>query len=167
MTLTVRKTKADTRITICSAISSGEVIKFYYHGGFCFAEPYCYGVLFDGNEALLCYQVDGHSEFNGSIGWKLFRACEISTLEVTNERFTCVMREYDSGYDSRYSAFTTIYCQVIASTADEGDRKESMKVTQRAERERPDYDNREKYLASVQKHNQDMRRFHLSHRIFP
>lgn len=167
MTLTVRKTRTSTRTTICSAISSREVIWFYYHGGFRFAEPYCYGVLYDGNEALLCYQVGGHSEFDDPTGWKLFRAYEISSLEVTSESFACVKREYDSEYDSRYSVFTTICCQVIASTADEGDPKESMRVTQRAEREKPDYNYHEKYVVSFQKHNQDMRRFRLSHLISP
>lgn len=159
----IKAKKTITKTTICSAISSKQVVQFYYHGGFRLVEPCCYGLLSDGNEALLCYQVSGYSEFGDPIGWKLFRSSEISRLEVTSEHFTFIK----SGYASRYCALTTICCQAFTDMADESEPEKSTKIAQSSDSESQSYAPREKYAASVNNHHKLMRRFRLSHFIFP
>ena len=99
------------RATLCSAVKSRRVVEFYYHGGFRTAEPYCLGIVMSGeadNESLLCYQVGGHSEYGGTEGWKLFRASEISDLEITGEPF----RGDRVGCDLEELGIKNIYCCV-------------------------------------------------------
>lgn len=163
---TDRKTKTSIRTTICSAITSRQAVNFFYHGGFRSAEPYCYGVLPDGNEALLCYQVSGYSEFGDLLGWKLFRSSEISILTVTGKHFTGAIPKGDSGYDSRYSAFTTTYCQVSTSPTGKSEPEQPTRLEQGDEKERTDYDIHEEYTASVESHYERMKRFRFSHLPF-
>ena len=104
---TIKAKNTDLGEKVCSAISSKQIIEFYYHGGFRLAEPFCYGVGWDGEEMLWCYQFGGHSEFGNTVGWKLFRGSEISSLEVTGEHFTDVRRGYELD-----EPVMTIYCCV-------------------------------------------------------
>jgi len=100
--------ESSMRRTICSAIDSKQVIKFYYHGGFRLVEPFCYGVSTAGNEVLRGYQISGYSESGDPVGWKLFRIPEISSLAATGQHFTGVR----PGYNPNDSAMATIYCHV-------------------------------------------------------
>ncbi len=159
----IKAKKTNTRTKICSAIGSKKVIKFYYHGGLHLVEPFCYGVDRGHEGVLRCYQVSGHSEFGDSVGWKLYRASEITGLEITNEHFTEVRPEYDT--DDLDMA--TIYCCVSMDTDNESQPKIVMKLEESRERESLSYDNQAKYTAPAQTHNDHMRRFRLSHFIFP
>ena len=96
------------RTTICSAIGSKQVIQFYYDGGSRLVEPFCYGMSKAGNELLRGYQISGYSKSGDTVGWKLFRASEISSLVVTDEHFTGIR----DGYNPNDKAMTTIYCHV-------------------------------------------------------
>ncbi|MFC2001523.1 hypothetical protein ACFLUZ_03340 [Chloroflexota bacterium] len=102
----------DIRTTICSAIHSKQIIRFYYHGGLRVVEPLCFGVIMPGNtEVLWCYQVSGYGEFGDPFGWKLFRASEMIDLVVTDEHFIDIRPEYNLSE----ALMTTIYCQVVAN----------------------------------------------------
>ena len=108
---TIKAKDTDTRVKVCSAIGSKQIIEFYYHDGFRLAEPFCYGVGWDGEEVLRCYQVGGHSELGNTVGWKLFRASEISSLGATNERFA----DDRWRYEPDDSVMMTIYCRIEAN----------------------------------------------------
>jgi len=154
-------TRARTRIraAICSAIKSRRVIEFYYQGGFRTAEPFCLGVVMPGeadNESLLCYQVGGHSEYGNPVGWKLFRASEISDLEITGERFS----GNRPGYDPDNLEMTTVYCCVSLGTGADGGAEPAPKVEKM-----PYYETPQKPTPSYLTHNELMRRFRLSHPI--
>lgn len=72
---------------ICSAIGSKSVISFYYNGGTRVVEPFCHGSGKQGQELLRAYQVGGYSESGNPVGWKLFRADQISNVIQTGEHF--------------------------------------------------------------------------------
>ena len=159
--------KTEQRTTICSAISSKHVITFYCRGGFRFMEPHCLGVLSDGDEALLSYQVGGYDRFDAPIGWKLFRSSDISRLGITHEHFTYKKPETGLGYDSRYSAFTTIYCQIQPGMNDESKPIIPAKPEESIKNESLDYEQHEEHVPAVLTHNERMRKFRFSHIIFP
>ena len=94
--------------TICSAIRSRQVIRFYYNDGFRTVEPFCYGVSTANNEVLRGYQMGGYSESGNPQGWKLFRVSNISDITVTGECFDTIR----PGYNPNDSAMTTICCHV-------------------------------------------------------
>jgi len=166
---TTGKADTSTRTTICSAIGSKQLIELYYHGGFRIVEPFCLGVLMLGeadNESLLCYQVSGHSEFGDTAGWKLFRFSEISNLKVTDKNFTGAR----PGYDSNKLGMATICCCVSIHTGGEEKPEETMKPAQNGEEERlscDDHENYEEDVSPFQKHSESVKRFRLSHFIFP
>ncbi|MFC1982323.1 hypothetical protein ACFLV5_00810 [Chloroflexota bacterium] len=119
------------------------------------------------NESLLCYQISGHSEFGDTAGWKLFRFSEISNLKVTDKNFTGAR----PGYDSNNLGMETIYCCVYMHMDDEGKPEETMQPVQNnEEKERlscDDHENYEEDVSPFQKHNESVKRFRLSHLIFP
>lgn len=94
--------------TICSAIRSRQVIRFYYNGGFRIAEPFCYGISKAGHELLRAYQTGGYSESGEPVGWKLFRVSQISSLTLTDQRFAGARPDYNP----RDPAMETIFCCV-------------------------------------------------------
>ena len=97
------------RAKICSAIKSKNVIKFYYNGGTRVVEPFCYGVhKTTENEVLRGYQMGGYSEAGETVGWKLFRAEEISKLIITNDTFSGAR----PNYNPNDKAMKPIYCFV-------------------------------------------------------
>jgi hypothetical protein len=112
--LLLPRVRKRTRTAICSAIKTRRVIEFYYHGGFRTVEPYCLGVVMSGeadNESLLCYQTGGHSEYGGTVGWKLYRASEMTDISITPDKF-----EGDrDGFDPDSVEMMTIYCCVVES----------------------------------------------------
>lgn len=153
-----------TRAALCSAIKSRRVIEFYYHGGFRTAEPFCLGVIMSGeadNESLLCYQVGGHSEYGNPVGWKLFRASEISDLEITRERFSGDR----PGYNPDDMGMTTIHCCVSLEEKSEKQSKVSMGKVPRIEREIPSYETPREQAAVYLTHNELMRRFRFTHPV--
>ena len=150
----ITRARKRTRAAICSAIKSRRVIEFYYHGGFRTAEPFCLGVIMSGeadNESLLCYQVGGYSEYGNTVGWKLFRASEISDLEITGERFSGDR----PGYDPDAVEMTTVYCCVSIGA------EPVLKI----ERGIPSSEMPREQTAVYLTHNELMRRFRLSHPI--
>ena len=159
--------KPEQRTAICSAIGSKQVITFYCRGGFRFMEPHCLGVLSDGDEALLSYQVGGYDRFDAPIGWKLLRSSDISRLGITNEYFTYEKPELGPGYDSRYSAFKTIYCQIQPGMNDETKPIIPAKPEERIKNESLDYEQHEERVPTILTHNERMNRFRVSHIIFP
>ena len=159
--------KAEQRTVICSAIGSNKVITFYCRGGFRFMEPHCFGVLTDGDEALLSYQVGGYDRFDVLSGWKLFRSSDISRLGITNEYFTYDESGPGPGYDSRYSAFKTIYCQVRPGVNHETKPIIPVKPKETIKNESPVYEQHEERIPTVMTHNERMNGFRLSHIIFP
>lgn len=152
MVFTIRKNKTGIRTELCSAMSSRQVIRFYYHGGLRCVEPYCYGELAYHTESLLCYQIHGHYEYGGPTGWKLFRASEITNLEVTPERFNPFRREDDTGYDSRFSLFESVDCRVVGDMALK-DIAEELNFPEPDEGKMPDFINRLEYPAPVADHD--------------
>ena len=130
-------------------------------------EPHCFGVLSDGDEALLSYQVGGYDRFDVASGWKLFRSSDISRLGITNEYFTYEKPETSPGYDIRYSAFKTIYCQIQPGTDDETRPIIPVKPKEIIKNESPVYEQPEEPVPEVLTHNERMDRFRFSHIIFP
>ena len=109
--------KTDILTRICSAMESRQIIEFSYHGVEIRAEPYCLGIVLTDkadNEGLLCYQVDIHSELEGAVGWKLYRASEISDLRITNRVFSSDR----AGYSLDNLRWKTIYCCISADKND-------------------------------------------------
>jgi hypothetical protein len=95
--------------TICSAIDSKRIIRFYYDGGLRIVEPFCYGLSKkDSKELLRGYQVSGYSKSGDTVGWKLFRVSEMSSLTMIDEQFSGVR----PGYNPNDSAMTTIYAHI-------------------------------------------------------
>ncbi len=154
-----RRLTPDRITTICSAISSRRLIEFYYHGGFHSVEPCCLGALTPADGAsLLCYQISGHSEFGDPAGWKLFRVSEITNLEVTDEHFTT-----RPGYNPGKFRWSTIYCSIVADHSEDKSGVTSPPPPP-GERHKPGTESK---TAPLLTHNELMRRFRLSHLIFP
>ena len=164
MLFTITKARTRIRAVLCSAIKSRRVIEFYYQGGFRTAEPFCLGVTMAGeadNESFLCYQVGGYSEFGSPVGWKLYRASEISDLEITKERFSGDRPRYDPDNPE----MTTIYCCVAIGTGDEGRAEEIAAPVPKIERKILCYETPRKQTAVFLTHNELMRRFRFAHPI--
>ena len=160
--LAIRKNRINTKVAICSAISSRRLVEFRYHGGFRLVEPFCLGEVVPGSkESLLCYQVGGYTQFGDPVGWKLYRFSEISRLKVTDEGFTGAGR----GYDPDNSGMTTIDCCISMTADDESKPKETIEPAQTSREEDLSYEESEYHAIPSQKHNEQMRRFCLSHPI--
>lgn len=74
--------------TICSAIRSKLIIRFYYNGGSRTVEPFCSGVSTAGNEVLRGYQTGGYSRSGNPVAWKLFEVSQMSGLTFTDNSLT-------------------------------------------------------------------------------
>ncbi len=94
--------------TICAAIHSKCLLRFYYDGGYRTVEPHCHGISSAGNEVLRAYQTAGHSESGSPVEWKLFRVSGMSNLAVTDEPF----RGVRPGYNPNDSAMASICCHL-------------------------------------------------------
>lgn len=92
--------------TICSAIRSKRVIRFYYDGGLRTAEPFRYGASSEGNDLLRAYQTSGYSESGYPVGWRLFRVDRMSSINITDETFSGNRPDYNPDD----SAMATTYC---------------------------------------------------------
>lgn len=93
---------------ICEAIKSRKIISFIYEGGGRYVEPYCYGILKNGNEALRGYQIKGYSSSGKIFGWKLFHISKMKGIKIENEKFT----EIRPRYNPNDSAMHKIFCNV-------------------------------------------------------
>ena len=93
---------------ICNAIKTCNCISFNYDGGVRTVEPYCHGVLKNGNEALRAYQIEGYSKSKNPTGWKLFLISKILNLTINNEKFQIIRPEYNPND----SAMIRIYCRI-------------------------------------------------------
>ena len=91
---------------LITAIREKKVIRFYYEGGYRFAEPHCYGVSKDGNELLRAYQTGGYSESGNPVGWKLLRLVELSNLSIMEDSFAGPRPQYNP----KDKAMASIYC---------------------------------------------------------
>jgi hypothetical protein len=92
----------------CKAIFEKKVIRFYYDGGYRFAEPHCYGVSKDGKELLRAYQIGGYSDSYNPVSWKLLRLDELSSLSITEDAFSGPRPQYNP----QDSIMTSIYCRL-------------------------------------------------------
>ncbi|MFC1949181.1 WYL domain-containing protein [Chloroflexota bacterium] len=153
--------------TICTAINLRQVVRFYYQDALRLVEPYCYGVLSDDHEALLCFQVGGRAKYIGVEGWKLFRFSEISELEITEEQFADTRQWQDPEYDSRYSVFVRIVCEVpVMAYSENGTAIPTRGAIERDGGERAhykEYKERGHDAVSVGDHYIKMKRFRLFH----
>jgi hypothetical protein len=91
---------------LITAIRERKVIRFYYKGGYRFAEPHCYGASKEGNELLRAYQTGGYSESGNPVGWKLLRLDEFSNLSITGDSFAGPRPQYNPNDP----AMASIYC---------------------------------------------------------
>ncbi|GIV04287.1 MAG: hypothetical protein KatS3mg015_3117 [Fimbriimonadales bacterium] len=94
--------------TICAAIGSRRVLRFYYGGGPRTVEPHCYGRSRKGDELLRGYQTGGYSESRESVGWKLFHVSDISGLQLTGDSFVGPR----AGYNPQDSAMEIVFCRL-------------------------------------------------------
>jgi hypothetical protein len=162
--LNIGSSREKTREVICAAIKSRRIIEFYYHGGFRTVEPFCLGLVLHGdanNESLLCYQIGGYSELREPIGWKLYRASEMSDIVVSKEQFSGDRPEYDPGSVE----MEKLYCCVTPFKGSEAEPPKAIaapavEVPKIEKRELPSY---EKPPARFLTHNELMRIFRFEH----
>lgn len=94
--------------TICNAIRNKQILEFNYDGGIRVVEPFCYGVSTAGFEVLRGFQTGGYSSSGNSLGWKLFRVDEISSIGNTTKKFDGNRPHYNPN-DKQ---MTQIYCHI-------------------------------------------------------
>lgn len=158
----IGRNRMNMKAAICSAIGCKQLIEFRYHGGFRLVEPFCLGEIVPGSkESLLCYQVGGYTQFGDPVGWKLYRFSEMSRLNVTDENFTGAR----PGYDPDSLGMTTIACCISMTARDESKPKETIEPAYTSREENLAYEETEHHAIPSQKHNEQMRRFCLSHSI--
>jgi hypothetical protein len=92
---------------ICEAIRLKRIVRLTYDGTVRNAEPYIYGVLNTGAEALSAYQLSGASASGQPAGWKYFYLSKISDIAVTKEGFAG-----RSSYNPEDKRFRDKHCQV-------------------------------------------------------
>jgi len=160
----IGKTRTGMKTAVCSAISSRRLVEFYYRGGVRLVEPFCLGEIGPGDEGtLLCYQVSGYTRFGEPVGWKLYRFSEISKLEVVNENFTGTR----PGYDPGNLEMTTVYCCVSTVADEETQPEETAGPVLAGSAANLSYEEAEDSAVPCQKHDELMKRSHLSHSIPP
>lgn len=91
--------------TICDAIVGRNLVSLYYDGGVMIVEPHCFGVLPNGNQGLVAYQIRGHNVL-GTMGWRVFDLGKAANVAVQEE----VFREREDY--ARGEWLTRIYCEV-------------------------------------------------------
>jgi hypothetical protein len=83
---------------ICSAIKQLRPIEFYYQHGYRTVEPFALGIVLTDHEdnlSLLCWQINGFSDLNEIVGWKLYRVSDMEDIEVQNTHFTGIRPGYE------------------------------------------------------------------------
>lgn len=79
-----------------------------YGGGRRYVEPYCHGILKNGNEALSGYQVKGYSSSIKKFGWRLFHISKMKDIILENDIFTDIR----PGYNPNDSRMKIILCNI-------------------------------------------------------
>jgi hypothetical protein len=94
---------------ICNAITSKNIIEFYYNGGTRIVEPHCYGIhKQSGNEVLCGFQISGYSQSGNIPDWRLYDVSKITGLKITEKTFSKPRPKYNPN-DKRMSK---IFCQI-------------------------------------------------------
>lgn len=93
---------------ICQAIREMRVLTFYYDGHVRTVEPHVHGITTAGNEALRCYQIGGGSRSGTISDWRLMVVEKISSLTITQQKFSSARPGYRHG-DANMS---TIFCEL-------------------------------------------------------
>lgn len=81
---------------IIQAAQNQQLLRFHYDGGVRVVEPHCYGQTTKGNEAIRAFQVRGHSS-TGTLGWKMFKLSEATSMEVLEEVFENPRSDFKRG----------------------------------------------------------------------
>ena len=81
---------------IIQAVRNQQLLRFSYDGGERVVEPHCYGQTTKGNEAIRAFQVRGYSS-TGTLGWKMFKLSEATSIEVLEEVFEYPRSDYKRG----------------------------------------------------------------------
>ncbi len=92
----------------CEALRDQKRIALHYDGHDRVVEVHAVGVTRDNNGVLRVFQVRGGSNSNTPVGWKLFRADQVSGAHMVDERSEAPRPQYKRGD----SAMQTINCQV-------------------------------------------------------
>jgi hypothetical protein len=92
--------------SICRAIRSQSLVRFWYEGLPRVVEPYLHGTSTAGTEALRGFQVGGGSRHGGP-PWRLFTVTKITNIVMLDESF--VIRPK---YRRNDRAFRAIHCRV-------------------------------------------------------
>lgn len=79
---------------IISAINNSNILQLEYDRKLRIVEPYCFGILHNGNAALLAYQIEGGSTSGEEEGWKIFLISRIKSIVVSKNRFTDARPDY-------------------------------------------------------------------------
>lgn len=95
-------------ILLKEAIQAQRLVEITSHGVTYLAEPYCYGKVWTGHEALRVYIVQAPTESPVTPGWHLFLMSDIQYLHVLQSLFEEIRTDFDA-YDL---AMFFIYCRV-------------------------------------------------------
>ena len=95
-------------ILLKEAIQAQKLVEVTSHGSTYLAEPYCYGKVWTGQEALRVYIVAPLSGGNTTTGWHLFLMSDIQNFRVLPSAFEEIRTDFDA-YDL---AMFFIYCRV-------------------------------------------------------
>jgi predicted DNA-binding transcriptional regulator YafY len=82
--------------SIIQAVQNQQLLRFNYDGGERVVEPHCYGQTSKGNDAIRAFQVRGYSS-SGTLGWRLFKLSEATSIEVLEEAFENPRSDYKRG----------------------------------------------------------------------
>lgn len=94
--------------TACQALSSGKCLLISYSGYTRVVEVHACGETAHGHAVMRVWQVEGGSQHNEPIGWKMLRLDETTGLSLL-DRPSSAPRP---GYRPNDSAMQRIYCQI-------------------------------------------------------
>lgn len=80
---------------ITDAIRKRWVIRLRYPPGERLVEPHAFGISAENNLLLRAYQIEGASESDEPVNWKLFRVDRIEQLEITKISFDASRPDYN------------------------------------------------------------------------
>jgi hypothetical protein len=95
-------------ILLKEAIQAQKLVEITCNGSTYLAEPYCYGKVWTGQEALRAYIVNAPSGSHTPSGWHLFLLGDIQNFRVLPSTFEEIRTDFDA-YDL---AMFFIYCRV-------------------------------------------------------
>lgn len=95
-------------ILLKEAIQAQKLVELTCNGSTYLVEPYCYGKVWTGQEALRAYVVSAPASSHITAGWNLFLLGDIQNFRVLASVFAEVRTDFDA-YDL---AMFFIYCRV-------------------------------------------------------